>query len=147
MSEETMTPYEKRWIEIEYYFYVWDMITETGSIEYMLQLIDILSFFRTLDKDKLSKTTLRIMSMPRFKPTYEEVVVCAWKLREIRKKHYESKTTPIRKKFGIEWQVQYNIYERDKANPRIFYPKLPDDELEEISNFWISLDYLTKLGV
>jgi hypothetical protein len=141
-----MTPYEKRWLEIEYYFYVWDLITETGDIAYMLQLIEILSFFGTIDKDKLSKLTLDIMTAPRFKPTYEETAVIVWWMKNNLPANI-SKATALRKKFGIEWQVQYNIYERDQKNPRVFYPKLNDEQLEEISNFWTSLDHLTRMGI
>lgn len=133
-----MNNLEKRWLEVQYYLYITEFLDVTGSLDYLLNYLEILAQISEINLKKLQQITISMLSNPKFKPNKDELVILCARCKGVKNR--------LKIKYQIiEWKMR-KIIKEDAKDPKMYFPVLKDDELEEIINFFETTKVFEELG-
>ena len=129
---------EKRWTEIKFYFIILDILNIRKNMLDVMDLIDNLAIFGQYSPEQLKPIAQEVISSIRFRPGKEEFITLASEKMPV---------TAIKKRANLHNRIYYNIINKEKEDPRMYYPRLNDSKLEVIELFLKAFENIKEVGL
>lgn len=137
MNEDKM--HEQRWIEIQFYYLLKDLLAMTQDIFKTLDWIDALAISNAYNPTYVKQYAMEFLQTPWVQPSKEEVVVLGH--------NNGMPIATIKRWTGLHNKTFYNILKRSEEEPPLFIPRYKAEQVNEIRNFLTFFEKLRRLGV
>ena len=101
--------YEKRWVEIQTYYILQDLLSLYQDIKLVLDFVKTLAPIGGFDYEIISTILQRMLVDVRIRPIKQEVVITSY--------YIGYKVRPLVRKLNIGHSQYYNILEKEKNQP------------------------------
>ena len=128
-----------RWIEIQFYYICSDILNLRNNIMDVMDIIDSLAFVGNYNAEQTKQLANEILSTIRFKPTREEFCLIS--------REFGVPINSIKARTGIHNKTLYEMFEKNKQDPRFFYPKLTEHKVQVAEQFVIIFNNFKKVGL
>jgi len=128
-----------RWLEISFYYFCKDMLTKTGSLLDLLDMVEAFAPIGKYDSLLVKQLMQETVSSYRLQPSKEELILLCMK--------YGVPVRKLRDMVRVGNNTIYKLIEEDKEDPRVFFPRLNTDQLKLIHQFMTALEIIRKAGL
>lgn len=117
----------KRWIEIQFYLICADTLKIKNDTNDVFTLTEALARIGHFDIEKTKLLAQEVLTSTRYRPDRYELIILSNKFNS----HKES----LKKRIRICNRDYYNILEKDKQEPRPFFPRMLQAQLDIAEKF------------
>ena len=131
--------HNQRWIEIQFYYLIRDIMASYKDLIQTLDFIEAFAILGHITPNAIKRAALEMLQAYWMKPSNGETAVLAHANKVTQKK--------IANWTGLHKRTIYNILETEEKLERIYLPHFKPEELEEIKKFLNFFEKLRRLGV
>jgi len=128
-----------RWAEVQFYYICSDILALRNNIMDVMDIIDSLAFLGEYDATQTKQLANEILSTIRFTPTREEFcLIC---------REFNMPVNDIKQRTGIHNKTLYEMFDKNKADPRFYYPRLTEHKIQTAEKFVAVFQKFKKVGL
>ena len=134
-----MSGEDARWIELQLYFLVTDVVLKRNNFEDVKTLLKLISVFEDFDMEKAEELCGQMLVKPNIRPHKPEFIILA--------------TLNNQKRSWVTWKIKRcnktysRILNQAKKNPPEFYARLSPEEIELAQKLVNAFNKIRKVGV
>lgn len=136
-GDETMdTNLKYRWLEVQLYYFIHNVTSKHNSMTDLFTLIEGLAPYGEFPAELMKATLQEVITTHYVAPTREEAILLMYR--------NGVPTQQIKDKWKLSGKALYKILNTDKADPRVFYPRLTKEQNKNIEKLFDAIHTIYK---